>query len=385
MTAAVQTTPEQQEAFHSLEKQIMQKKQELKIQRMNEEKNAIPKREAREVHVRQTSADSEEMGGRVEEEGRSSRQAQEKRNGFSFQKGEKNWDVDDDAEFEFLADKKPVKMTLKEMRDAAAGGIAVRNRMRQIAEDKKALYEPYRDFSKTSKEDPLGALQKMFGAIQTVDPDADFDEFIADLAKQAQTLAKMEPSERKAYELEKELNDKKEKLTESEQMNRIAELKEELVAQTNLSDEKIYEFGQTILNHPVLSQTISNEEDLMERIGELAEEIEMQKVSLEALHKQNPDIPPNDPLVFELSNLLKQNPDFDEKDLEDIAEEVLGSVQKAKASQRLSKKQRAWTGTRDTNSPPDFARMKPVDALKWQIENKKKLQQEQQKLSQKRI
>ena len=195
----------------------------------------------------------------------------------------------------------------------------------------------------------------------------------------------MEPSERKAYELEKELNDKKERLTESEQLNRIGELKEELVAQTNLSDEKIYEFGQTILNHPVLSQTISNEEDLMERIGELAEEIEMQKVSLEALHKHNSDIPPNDPLVFELSNLLKQNPDFDEKDLADIAEEVLGSVQKAKASQRLSKKQRSWTGTRDANSPPDFARMKPVDALKWQIENKKKLQQEQNKLSQKRI
>lgn len=385
MTAAVQTTPEQQEAFDNLKKQILQKKQEQKVQRINEGKNAIQKREAGEVHVRQTSTDSEEMGGRSEEEGHSSSQAEEKRNGFTFQKGEKNWDVDDDAEFEFVADKKPVKMTLKEMRDAAAGGIAVRNRMRQIAEDKKALYEPYKDFSKISKEDPLGALQKMFGAIQTVDPDADFDEFIADLAKQAQTIAKMEPSERKAYELEKELNEKKERLTESEQLNRIGELKEELVAQTNLSDEKIYEFGQTILNHPVLSQTISNEEDLMERIGELAEEIEMQKVSLEALHKHNSDIPPNDPLVFELSNLLKQNPDFDEKDLAEIAEEVLGSVQKAKASQRLSKKQRAWTGTRDTNSPPDFSRMKPVDALKWQIENKKKLQQEQNKLSQKRI
>ena len=275
-------------------------------------------------------------------------------------------------------------MTLKEMRDAAAGGIAVRNRMRQIAEERKALFEPYKDFGRVSKEDPLGALQKMFGLIQKVDPNADFNEFIADLAKQAQSVAQMEPAARKAYQLEKQLKDHEEKLSETEQLARIGELKHELMNETGLPEEKIFEFGQHILKNPVLAETVKNEEDLMERIGDLAEEVEMQKASYEALRKHKPDISPRDPLIFELSNLLKQNPDFDEKDLEEIAAEVMGSVQKAKASQKLSKKQRAWTGTRDADSPPDFSKMKPVDALRWQIENKRKLQQQKQH-SQKRI
>lgn len=378
MTAAVQNTPEQESAVHSLREQILLKRQEQRAQKERESRDAFSQPETAEVHVRQTSDSGEEMGGGSEGEGRAPYKAKEKGSAFQFQKGETKWDVDDDAEFEFVADKRPVKMTLKEMRDAAAGGVAVRNRLRQVAEERKALSEPFKEFSKVAKDDPLGALQRMFGAIQKIDPDADFNEFLADLAKQAQTVAHMEPNARKAYQLERQLKDHEERLSESEQLNRIAELKQELMQETGLPETKIFEFGQHILTHPVLSKTVETEEDLMERIGELAEEVELQKASYNALRKHKSDIPPRDPLVFELSNLLKANPDFDENDLEEIAAEVVGSVQKAKASQKLSKRQRAWTGTRDADSPPDFSRMKPVDALKWQIENKKKLQQQKQ-------
>jgi len=384
MTAAVQNSPEQESAVQNLREQILQKRQQERVNKEREERDAFQERKTGTVHVRTSSDSGEEMDEGSEGEGGANGKTQEKRNPFKFSKGEKNWDVDDDAEFEFVADKRPIKMTLKEMRDAAAGGVAVRNRLRQVAEERKALSEPFKDFSRVAKDDPLGALQKMFGAIQKIDPEADFNEFISDLARQAQTVAHMEPNARKAYQLEKDLKDRDERLSESEQLNRIAELKQELMADTGLPEHKVYEFGQHILNHPVLSKTVETEEDLMERIGDLAEEIEMQKASFEALRKYKPDLPPRDPLVFELSNLLKANPDFDEKDLEEIAAEVLGSVQKAKASQKLSKRQRSWTGTRDPESTPDFGRMKPVDALKWQIENKKKLQQQEQ-LSRKKI
>ena len=381
MTAAVDVNPERQSIVNSLTEQILQKRQEQKA--LKERENAFSEREAGEVHVRTSSDDSEEMGEGSQRERRASGQAKEKRSPFKFQKGEKAWDVDDDAEFEFVADKRSVKMTLKEMRDAAAGGIAVRNRLRQVAEERKALSEPFKDFSRAARDNPLGALQKMFGAIQQIDPDADFNEFITDLAKQAQSVARMEPNARKAYQLEQKLKDQEERLSESEQLNKIAELKQELMQETGLPEAKIFQLGQHILSHPVLSKTVSTEEDLMHRIGELAEEVELQKASHDALRKYNSTIKPQDPLVFELSTLLRKNPDFDEQDLDDIASEVLGAVNKAKASQKLSKRQRTWNGSRaNSEDMPDFSRMKPVDALKWQIEQKKK---QQQQLSHKRI
>lgn len=348
--------------YESLTQQILEKQAE----KTNDFKKESTNRES------QTS--SNEDGQR---EDRSEDENQRKGKTFRFTKGEENFEIDEDAEFEFLADKRPIKMTVKQMRDAAAGGVAVRNRMRQIAEEKKNLLDPYKEFSKSYKEDPFNALKKVFKSVQAVDPEADFDDFISSLGRQAQSVAQMEPSARKAYLLEKELKDANSRVTEAEQMQNLAKLKQELIEDTGLPDEKIFKFGQQILSNPVLAATVKNEADLMARIGDLAEEIEMQKASHEALQKFSSGISPRDPLVFELSNLLKQNPDFDERDLEDIAKGVLGSVQKNRASERLSKKQRPWvSGSRgkSTSSNPDYSRMTPFQALKHQIENKKKQQ-----------
>jgi hypothetical protein len=354
--------------FESLQQQIL-------------EKNAEKQNESKNQNSNQTTHEGQESDS-DERELRSPDENQRKGKTFRFTKGKENYEIDEDAEFEFLADKRPIKMTVKEMRDAAAGGIAVRNRMRQIAEEKKNLLDPYKEFSKAYKEDPFNALKKVFKSVQAVDPEADFDEFISSLGKQAQSVAQMDPAARKAYLLEKELKEANGRVTEAEKMQNLARLKQELVEETGLPDEKIFAFGQQILKNPVLSATVKNEADLMARIGDLAEEIEMQKASHEALLKFSPDISPRDPLVFELSNLLKQNPDFDERDLQDIAKGVLGSVQKTKASERLSKKQRPWVaGSRGktTSSNPDYSRMTPFQALSHQIELKKKQQQLQKR------
>lgn len=360
MTATVETP------YNSLMTQILEKQ---------EKKNAVPQPEANEVPFRQASNSSQEMGGGSEGEGGADGATEAKRKTFSFAKGTQVIDVDEDAEFEFIADKRPVKMTLRQMRDAAAGDVAIRNRMRQLAEEKKAIQDPYKNFSKMAQDDPFRALKKVFSSIQKVDPSANFDEFLSNLGKQAQTVAQMDPSARKAYLAEKELKEVKGQLTEAQQMQNMAQLKEELVAQTGLSDEKIFSYGQQILKDPVLSKMVASEEDLMERIGDLAEEVEMQQASLEALRKHNPKVSPRDPLIFELSNLLKQNPDFDEQDLADIAKEVMVNVGRSQASQRLSKKQRHWTGSRSTDAQPDFSKMKPAEALLYQIQQKKKQQQ----------
>ena len=354
---------EQTSPYESLKAQILQKQ---------EVKHAVQEPKTGELHVRKPSGNSQEMGQGSERERDANDPSENQRKGFRFSKGETSWDIDDDAELEFVADKKPMKMTLREMRDAAAGGVAVRNRMRQLAEEKRSLHDPYKDFSKNYKADPLNALKKVFGAVQKVDPDANFNEFISELGKQAQNLSQMEPSARKAHMLEKELEEANNKVTDAQRVNRLSELKQDLVEQTGLPDEKIFHFGQEILNNPVLAKTVKNEEDLIERIGDLALEVEMQKASHTALRKYKSDISPRDPLVFELSNLLKENPDFDDRDLEEIAHSVLGTVQKARASQKLSKKQnRSFVGSR-SDSEPDFSRMSSFEALKYQIEMKKK-------------
>jgi hypothetical protein len=353
-------------AYESLNQQILEKQADKENDSKNQESTN---------RQGQTNEDIRQDGD--ERSTRSQDENQRKGKTFRFTKGEENFEIDEDAEFEFLADKRPVKMTMKQMRDAAAGGIAVRNRMRQIAEEKKSLLDPYKEFSKSYKEDPFNALKKVFKSVQAVDPEANFDEFIASLGKQAQSVAQMDPNARKAYLLEKELKEANGRVTEAEQMQNLAKLKQELIEETGLPDEKIFKFGQQILSNPVLAATVKNEEDLIARIGDLAEEIEMQKASHEALRKYDSGISPRDPLVFELSNLLKQNPDFDERDLEDVAKGVLGSVQKTQASERLSKKQRPWiSGSRGktTSSNPDYSRMTPFQALKHQIENKKKQQ-----------
>jgi|GEM_PF-1852965 hypothetical protein len=309
---------------------------------------------------------------------------------FTFTKGDRHVEVPEDAEFEFRADKKFVRMTLREMRDAAAGGLAVRDRMRKVSEQKKALEEPFRQFSGLASKDPLAALQKMFGVVQTIDPDADFKSFIEGLGKQAQQIAKMGPDARKAYELERQVKDQEEQLTETEQLSRISELKVDLMENLGLSEETIYTLGEEILNSPALSEGVEDEVDLMNKVGQLAEEIELQKISYETLKGVKPDAKHNDPLVFELTKILRQNPDFDEDDLAEIAEDVVNSVKRTGAAQKLSNKQRganrsglAGRSRPPRNETPDYSRMSSVDALKDQIMKKK--EQQKNNLASKRI
>lgn len=334
--------------------------------------DAVQKRETDAIHVREASSNSEEMDGGSEEE--QSSDDSEKKEFLSFFKGKERFDVDPDALFEFKADGRVQKMTLRELRDAAAGGIAVRNRMRQLSDQKKDLMQPYENFSRKAKDNPLGALRTLFSAAQRVDKNLDFNVFISDLTAQARRMKEMAPAERKSMELEERLREREEVYDEQEQTLRLQELKSELASETGLSDEKIYTYGQELLKDPVLSKTIKTEEDLITRIGDLAEEIELQQACIEALHKINSKISPRDPLVFELSRVLRQNPDFDEKDLDDLAKEVLGVVHKSKAAQTLSKKQRSSVITRSQQKQAkstDYSKMTPFEALKAQIEAKK--------------
>ena len=76
-----------------------------------------------------------------------------------FKKGDQSFELDDDYEIEIMADKRPTKMTLRELKDRAAGDIAVKNRMHSLAEEKKRVQSTFKRFAEMAKNDPLGALE----------------------------------------------------------------------------------------------------------------------------------------------------------------------------------------------------------------------------------
>lgn len=359
MTAVLQDQELQQmEPFEALKAQIEAKKS-----------NAIPQPEAKEISLSELSRDSEQVGEGAEGEGGADRNETPK-GIFRFQKGDESIEVDQDAVLEFKADGKPVKMTLKELRDAAAGGVAVRNRMRQLSEQKKQLLDPFVNAGKKAMENPMAALKQMFSIVQKVNPNLNFKDFLQGLGKQAQSLSKMAPSERESFELKQELEEERERSSKVMNEAKIQKLSMELMEETGLSEDKLFHYGQEILSNPVLKDTIKDEEDLFTRIGDLAEEVELQQASFDALRKFNPKVTPRDPLVFELSKVLRQNPDFDERDLLDLARGVINTVQKNDAARVLSKRQKS--AAINYKSPDrDLAKMKPFDALKAQIEAKK--------------
>lgn len=369
MTAVTEEAPtmDSQEYSSEIRDSLVQQIQDRK------ENNAIQKQEADEAHVHGSSETVKRMGEGVEEADDS--EQEEKRSGFQFSLDDETWDVDPKAKFKFKADGKTISMTLEEMRDSAAGGIAVRNRMRNLSNERKKLYAPYKDFNSISSKDPLGALKKVFSAIKEVEPDADMKRFLVDLGKQAQSLTQMSAPERKAYELEKELNETRKTLTERERIALVQERKQELIGEVGLTEEQVFEFGQHLLSDPDLAGTIRNESELFDRIEDLADEVHRQQAVISALQKYDPKLSNTDPLVFELAALLDKNPDFDEHDLDDIVQGVLTGVKKSTASRVLSKRQRSNVSKGYARKGPDLSKLPPRDSLMQQILNKKNSQQ----------
>jgi len=349
------------------------------IDQLNEKKerqHAIQEQETDALHVQPTSKNSESMGEGGEEGTQADNfESEEKGKSFQFSLGDDLIDVDENALIELKADGKIIKMTMKEMRDAAAGGVAVRNRMRSLSDERKKMQQPYKNFSEISESDPLGALKKIFYVINQVDPKANFNKFLTGLGKQAQNLTRMSPSERKAYELERELDDTRENLTESQRVAKIQEMQQDLIRDMGLTEEQVYTYGQSLLSNPALAEGIKTEEDLFDRIGYLADEVQRQQAVVSALQKFEPKLKKTDPLVFELSSILEKNPDFDESDLDEIAEEILRGVKKSNASRVLSKRPRSNVVRGQRVSTKNYSNMSPKDALKAMILDKRKSQQ----------
>jgi len=294
---------------------------------------------------------------------------------YTFVKGDRSFDVDDDAEIEFMADKRPMKLTLRELKDRAAGDIAVKNRMHSLAEEKKRVQSTMKRFSDLSKTDPLAALEYISGQAKEADSEFEYNTYLEKLADQAEKLGQMDEKERKQFELEKKLSKAEQDLSLKERQEQLVNRKQEMLeTYPEIGDSQFSQMVKAILENDHLLEDIEDENGVMDKVEELIQETLTQRDIMSIIREINPSYLSDKELIYALSDQIQQNPDLDEEDIRDIIGEILTpdqrrslTSQKSKDALILSQKQRqgAPVSQQRINKGNDF------DLLKMQLLDQK--------------
>lgn len=248
---------------------------------------------------------------------------------YFFTKGDQSLELDDDYEIEFMADKRPTKLTLRELKDRAAGDIAVKNRMHSLAEEKKRVQSTFKEFADLAKSDPLAALEFISNKAKESDNEFEYSKYIEKLAEQAEKLGHMDEKDRKAWELEKKLAKAEQDLSHKERTEAVVLRKQELLADyPGIGDQQFASMVDAVLNNDQLAEGLENEHDVMNKVEELIQETLTQRDILTVIKEINPAHIHDTELVFSLSDQLRQNPDLDEEDVRDIVRQLIGTSQK---------------------------------------------------------
>lgn len=297
---------------------------------------------------------------------------------YTLNKGEEAYQVDDDFEIEFTADKKPVKLTLRELKDRAAGDIAIKNRMHALAEEKKKVQATLKEFARLSKDDPLGALEYISSKAKESDSEFEYNSYLQKLADQAEKLGRMDEKERKNWELEKKLQKAEENLSQKERQQAVVQRKQEMLSNyPQIGDSEFGQMVDAVLGSEELLQGVETESEVMDRVEELIQETLTQRDIVTVIQEINPSYTNDTKLIFALSDQIRQNPDLEESDIRDIITDLIGSPKKGTSSvskrdkdiQTLSEKQRQSVGVNEYREQNASA----FDLLKQQLlENKDK-------------
>ena len=244
---------------------------------------------------------------------------------YLFRKGDQELELDEDYEIEIMADKKATKLTLKELKDRAAGDIAIKNRMHSLAEEKKKVQSTFKEFATLAKTDPLAALEYISNKANESDSEFEYSSYIEKLADQAEKIGKMSDEQRKALELEKKLAKAEKDLSQKERTEAVVHRKTELLTEyPEIGDQQFGEMIDAILDSDELLDGLENEQDVMNKVEELIQETLTQRDIMTVIQEINPAYLKNDQLIFYLSDQVKQNPDLDEDDIRDIIEGIIG-------------------------------------------------------------
>ena len=290
---------------------------------------------------------------------------------FVLSRGEESLELDDDYEIEIMADKKPTKLTLKELKDRAAGDIAVKNRMHSLAEEKKRVQSTFKEFADLARKDPLGALEFISNKAKESDSDFEYSKYIEKLAEQAEKLGKMDEKERKAWDLQKKLDKAEQDLSYKERQQAVVLRKQQLQADyPEIGDSQFTSMVDAVLSNEELLEGLTDENDVMNRVEDLIEETLTQRDIMTLIREINPSHVKDNDLIFSLSDQIRQNPDFDENDVRDILNDLIGkpsSSQRDRDVRTLSQKARQGTPTSSLRTQ----NADPFDLLKQQLLERK--------------
>lgn len=244
---------------------------------------------------------------------------------YLFTKGDQTFEIDEDYELEIMADKRPTKLTLRELKDRAAGDIAVKNRMHSLAEEKKRVQSTFKEFADLAKKDPLAALEFISKKANESDSEFEYSKYIEKLAEQAEKLGQMDEKERKAWELQKKLDKAEQDLSRKERTEAVVLRKQELLADyPEIGDSQFGQMVDAVLSNEELIEDCKDEHDVMNKVEELIQETLTQKDILTVIQEINPAHIQDNKLIFTLSDQIRQNPDLDEEDIRDIIRDLIG-------------------------------------------------------------
>lgn len=257
-----------------------------------------------------------------------------------FRKGDQSLELDDDYEIELMADKRPTKLTLRELKDRAAGDIAVKNRMHSLAEERKKVLGTFREFADMAKKDPLGALEFISSKAREADSEFEYNKYIEKLAEQAEKLGQMTDEQRKAMELEKKLQKAEQDLSHRERTQAVVLRKQEMLADyPEIGDQQFGQMVDAILSNEELLDGVEDEHGIMDKVEELIVETLTQKDIMSVIKEINPAHINDNQLIFSLSDQLRLNPDLDEEDVRDIIRDLIGKKERTLPAQ-LSERER---------------------------------------------
>lgn len=297
---------------------------------------------------------------------------------YVFRKGDQSLELDDDYELEIMADKRPTKLTLRELKDRAAGDIAVKNRMHSLAEEKKRVMSTFKEFADLAKKDPLAALEFISKKANESDSEFEYSKYIEKLAEQAEKLGQMDEKERKAWELEKKLAKAEQDLSRKERTEAVVLRKQELLADyPEIGDQQFGQMVDAVLSNEELLEGLNDENDVMNKVEELIQETLTQRDIMEVIRQINPAHLQDNQLIFTLSDQLRQNPDLDEEDVRDIIRELIGkeTVQRRAPVQTDRERDIRTLSNKARQATPESSyrtqNADPFDLLKQQLMERK--------------
>ena len=259
----------------------------------------------------------------------------------SFRKGEQVFDVDDDAEIEFMADKQSVKMKLAELKDRAAGDVAIKNRLHSLAEEKKRVQGTLKEFGKIAEKDPLKALEYISKQVKEAGTDFEYEKYLSALATQAEKLARMDEKERRAHQAEKRLEEVEGDLSQKELEGLVRQSAQDSREKLGISESQFNQAAQMVLDNEVLMEAIETDEDFFGTVEEMVTKANQQKRVETVISRIAPAEATNTDLIIEMAEIVEELlPDGTDADLQEILAEILKPKLKNKVEARLSEKQR---------------------------------------------